>query len=114
MRFGDASRMKESTFKKFVRMPKFDEHIALHRLDCLGSFGSLASYDFVRDRVAAMPPEMMRPAPLVTGRDLLDMGLTPGPRFKVILSIAEDAQLEGTLLDREEALRWLREYIQKT
>ncbi len=114
MRFGDASRMKESTFKKFVRMPKFDEHLALHRLDCLGSFGSLASYNFVQNRVATMPPEMMRPAPLVTGKDLLDMGLTPGPRFKEILSAAEDAQLEGTLLDREKALRWLREYIQKT
>jgi poly(A) polymerase len=114
MRFGDASRMKESTFKKFVRMPRFDEHLALHRLDCLGSFGSLASYDFVQNRVAEMPPEIMRPAPLVTGKDLIDMGLTPGPRFKELLSAAEDAQLEGTLQNREEALSWLRDHIQET
>ena len=114
MRFGDASRMKESTFKKFVRMPKFDEHLALHRLDCLGSFGSLASYEFVQNRVATMPPEIMRPAPLVTGKDLIEMGLTPGPRFKELLSSAEDAQLEGTLRDREDALGWLRDRIRKT
>ncbi len=45
MRFGHATRMKESTLKKFLRMPHFDEHLALHRADCLASHGDLSTFD---------------------------------------------------------------------
>jgi poly(A) polymerase len=112
MRFAHAMQMKESTFKRFVRMPKFDEHLALHRLDCLASHGDLSLYDFVREKIASMPPDAMRPAPLVTGDDLIALGLEPGPRFKDILSTIEDAQLEGRLQSREEALAYLRQGLQ--
>jgi poly(A) polymerase len=107
MRFGHAMRMSESTFKKFVRMPHFDEHLELHRLDCQASFGDLTTYDFTRNKMAAMTPEAMRPVPLVTGDDLIAMGHMPGPRFKAILSAVEDGQLEGRLRDREEALQFV-------
>ncbi len=109
MRFAQAMQMKESTFKRFVRMRDFDEHLALHRLDCLSSHGDLSLYDFVREKIANMPPEAMRPAPLITGDDLIALGLAPGPRFKEILSSVEDAQLEGRLKNREEALAWLND-----
>jgi poly(A) polymerase len=111
MRFAQAMQMKESTFKRFVRMRDFDEHLALHRLDCLSSHGDLSLYDFVREKIANMPPEVMRPAPLVTGDDLIALGLAPGPRFKEILSSMEDAQLEGRLTTREEALAHLRQEL---
>jgi poly(A) polymerase len=107
MRFGQADHMKESTFKKFVRMPRFDEHLDLHRMDCLASFGSLASYEFVRGKMAQIPPEVMRPAPLVSGDDLIAAGHVPGPRFKAILAAVEDAQLEGQLNNKEEALKFV-------
>jgi poly(A) polymerase len=107
MRFGHAMRMSESTFKKFVRMPHFDEHLELHRLDCQASFGDLTTYDFTRNKMAAMTPEAMRPVPLVTGDDLIAMGHMPGPSFKAILSAVEDGQLEGRLRDREEALQFV-------
>ena len=107
MRFAQAMQMKESTFKRFVRMRDFDEHLALHRLDCLSSHGDLSLYDFVREKIANMPPDAMRPTPLVTGDDLIALGLAPGPRFKEILSSIEDAQLEGRLKTREEALAWM-------
>ena len=109
MRFAQAMQMKESTFKRFVRMRDFDEHLALHRLDCFSSHGDLSLYDFVREKIANMPPEAMRPAPLITGDDLIALGLAPGPRFKEILSSVEDAQLEGRLKNREEALAWLND-----
>jgi len=111
MRFAQAMQMKESTFKRFVRMRDFDEHLALHRLDCLSSHGDLSLYDFVREKIANMPPDAMRPTPLVTGDDLIALGLAPGPRFKEILSSVEDAQLEGRLKTREEALTHLRQEL---
>ena len=107
MRFGQADGMKDSTFKKFVRMPYFEEHLDLHRMDCLASFGSLASYEFVRHRMAQIPPEVMRPAPLISGDDLIAAGYNPGPRFKAILSAVEDGQLDGQLSNKEDALRFV-------
>jgi poly(A) polymerase len=108
MKFGQAERMSESTFKKFVRMPQFDEHLELHRLDCESSFRNLSSYDFVRAKIAALPPEAMRPQPLVTGEDLIAAGYAPGPRFKEILSAVEDGQLEERLQSKDGAMEFVR------
>jgi poly(A) polymerase len=104
MRFAHAQRMSESTFKKFVRMPHFDQHLELHRIDCQSSHGDLTTYNFTRQKMAAMPPEAMRPAPLITGDDLIAAGYEPGPRFKKILSVVEDGQLEGSLRDKNQAM----------
>jgi poly(A) polymerase len=108
MRFGHATRMKESTLKKFLRLPGFEEHLALHRADCLASHGSLSTYEFIRQKQSEIPPEKMRPSPLVTGHDLIAAGHTPGPKFREILGAVEDAQLEGRLLSRDEALAFVQ------
>jgi poly(A) polymerase len=108
MRFGDAMKMKESTLKKFMRLPDFVEHMALHRADCLASHRNLTTYEFIRLKRAEIPPEKMRPAPLVTGNDLIAAGHVPGPKFKEILSAVEDAQLEGRLPSRGAALEFVR------
>jgi poly(A) polymerase len=104
MRFGHAMQMNQSTLKRFLRLPRFDEHLDLHRLDCLASHGDLTTYNFVKERLAATPAEVMRPAPLIRGSDLIAAGYTPGPRFKQILSAVEDGQLEGRLRSREDAM----------
>jgi len=104
MRFADVARMKDSTFKKFVRMAHFDEHLELHRLDCQASHGDLTLYQFAKDKISSMPPEAIRPAPLITGEDLIAAGHKPGPRFKEILAAVEDAQLEGRLENKEQAM----------
>jgi poly(A) polymerase len=108
MRFGHATRMKESTLKKFLRMPAFDEHLALHRSDCLASHCNLATYEFVQRKQAEIPPEKMCPLPLVTGDDLIVQGHRPGPKFREILNAVEDAQLEGRLSSRDAALEFVR------
>jgi poly(A) polymerase len=108
MRFGHATRMKESTLKKFLRMPLFDEHLALHRADCLASHRHLSTYEFIRQKQAEIPPETMRPTPLVTGDDLIAAGHVPGPKFREILTAVEDAQLEGRLPSRDAALEFVR------
>jgi poly(A) polymerase len=109
MRFADVTRMKESTFKRFVRLPGFEEHLELHRLDCLGSHRSLDLYDFTREKLHAMPAGQIRPEPLITGDDLIQAGYTPGPQFKDLLTAIEDAQLEGSIRTKEEALALARE-----
>jgi len=107
MRFGDADKMKESTLKRFMRLPKFEEHMELHRIDCLSSHRKLGNYDLVRDRLEHTPTEEIRPQPLVNGRDLIELGYKPGAEFRAILSAVEDAQLEGSLNNKEEALSFV-------
>ncbi len=108
MRFAHATRMKESTLKRFLRLPGFDEHLALHRADCLASHGNLSTYEFIQQKCAEIPAEKMRPSPLVTGDDLIAQGHVPGPKFRKILSAVEDAQLEGRLPSRDAALEFVR------
>jgi poly(A) polymerase len=108
MRFKDVREMRTATLKRFVRLPRFEEHMELHRLDCLASHGSLDAYTFVQQFLLETPPEKVYPPRLVTGDDLKGMGLQPGPRFKEILLAVEEAQLEGRLLDRESALQFAR------
>ncbi len=108
MRFKDAERMKASTLKKFLRLPRFDEHMELHRMDCGASHGGLQCYEFVAEKLRNTPPEEIRPEPLLSGRELIELGYKPGPRFKDILSAVEDAQLEGKLRSRDEALEWVK------
>jgi poly(A) polymerase len=108
MRFGQTTRMSESTLKRFLRMPHFDQHLALHRADSLASHGKLSTYEFVKEKLAAIPPEKMRPVSLVSGDDLIAAGHIPGPKFREILEAVEDAQLEGRLASKESALEFVR------
>lgn len=108
MRFGHVTRMKESTLKRFLRMPSFDEHLALHRADSLASHGNLSTYELIREKLAEIPPEKIRPAALVTGDDLIAAGYAPGPRFREILEAVEDAQLEGRLASHDAALAFVK------
>ena len=104
MRFKDVGRMKESTLKRFLRMPDFAEHLELHRLDTLSASGRLENYELVKRKLAEFPEERLRPAPLVTGADLIAAGYQPGPMFSKMLAAVEDAQLEGRICTTEEAM----------
>jgi len=112
LRFKDVAQMRTATLKRFVRLPRFEEHLELHRLDCLASHGNLDAYSFVRRFLEETPPEKVCPPKLITGDDLKGMGLAPGPRFKEVLLAVEEAQLEGRLSDRESALRFARSICQ--
>lgn len=108
LRFIPVKRMRESTLKRFLRQEHFDEHLELHRLDCLASHGDLSNYYFCLEKLKEFEGEKMRPPRLLTGHDLMDMGLEPGPLFSEILTAIEDLQLEGQLETREQALDWVR------
>jgi poly(A) polymerase len=109
MRFGDILQMRPATLKRFLRLPKFTEHLELHRLDASSAHGDLRLYEFARAQFEAEPAPEQRAAPLLTGEDLIAAGYRPSPQFKAMLALAEDAQLEGTAATREEALALVRE-----
>jgi putative nucleotidyltransferase with HDIG domain len=111
MKFMEVPRMRESTLKRFLRQPDFEEHMELHRLDCLSSHGGLENYEFVRRKQQEVPPEQLKPAPLLTGRELIAAGYKPGPMFGIVLSEIEDAQLEGRISTAAEALQMAREKL---
>ena len=112
MKFADADRMKASTLKRFFRLDEFEEHLALHKMDCMAGSRNLDHWNFVRARWQAMPEETMRPKPLITGRELIAAGYVPGAQFKLMLRAVEDAQLEGTIATADEALKLVRERFQ--
>ncbi len=109
MRFADVTRMKESTLKRFFRLPKFEEQLELHRLDCMSSHRDLGLYEFAREKFHALPPEQIRPVPLITGDDLIAAGYRPGPLFKELLTAVEDAQMDGSVSTKAEALELVQQ-----
>ena len=109
LRFKDVEQMRLSTLKRFVRLPRFEDHLELHRLDCLSSHRNLDAYEFVTKFLRETPPSKVRPPRLVTGDDLRDLGLPPGPLYGEILRAVEDAQLEGRLASRQDALTFARQ-----
>ena len=109
MRFADTERMKTSTLKRFFRLEKFEQHLNLHRMDCMAASRNLDHYNFARERWLAMPEETVRPRPLITGRELIAAGYSPGAGFREMLQAAEDAQLEGAVTSEQEALKLVAE-----
>lgn len=108
MRFSHVHQMRESTLKRMLRLPAFDEHLELHRLDCSSSHGHLENYELAKTKFEQAAPEELRPPRLVTGDDLIKAGYVPGPDFSRMLEVAEDAQLEGRIQTKEEGLDLVR------
>jgi len=109
LRFKDAPKMRASTFKRFISMDGFDEHLELHRLDCLASHRDLSNWHYVAEQREKLPPEEVRPPRLLTGNDLQTLGYRPGPLLGRILAELEEAQLEGAIKTAEEARALVRE-----
>jgi poly(A) polymerase len=111
MRFRHVQEMRASKLKRLMARPTFPEELELHRLDCVASHGSLDNVEFLRKKAAELPAEVVKPKPLVSGRDLLAMGFTPGPLVGAVLAEVEELQLEEKLPSREAALEYARQRL---
>jgi poly(A) polymerase len=107
-----APRMRLATLKRMLADEGFDELLELNRIDSLGSNSYLGYYHFCREALRKLPIEEARPPRLITGNDLISLGLSPGPAFKEILREVEDLQLDGALGSREAALDYVRDHYQ--
>ncbi len=103
LKFMEVRNMRESTRKRFLRQPHFDELLELHRLDCLSSHRKMEAYHFCIEELSRLPAEALRPPRLLTGADLLAMGIPQGPQIGALLRQIEDAQLEGTITTPQQA-----------
>jgi len=108
MKFMFVREMRTSRLKRFMAEPHFDEHMALHKADCMSSHKDLGNYDFMLEKLKTYEPEEIHPPRIVTGTDLIEMGFVPGILFKKILGDVEEQQLEGTIKARDEALSYVK------
>ncbi|MGI9533811.1 MAG: CCA tRNA nucleotidyltransferase [Thermodesulfobacteriota bacterium] len=109
LKFKDTLKMKESTLKRFLSIPYFDEHLTMHLADCLGSHGIRDVYDFLKNKLENFEEEELKPTPLINGNDLIKLGYQPGPLFSVILGKVEEQQLEGIIKNKDDALSFIRD-----
>jgi poly(A) polymerase len=108
LRFMDIFAMRLSTLKRFLRLPHFEDHLELHRVDCLSSHRKLDGYTFAKEKYEELKREPEPPARLITGEDLIALGYKPGPIFGKILEAVEDQHLENPELTRDEAIDFVR------
>ena len=107
MRIRNAPDMRESTRRRFLRQDCFSQLLELHRADCMGCHGKLDLHEYCKAQLALLSEEQLRPPRLLGGRDLLELGLKPGPLVGRILDRLEEAQLEGNVESRDQALAWV-------
>lgn len=106
MRFKDAPHMKASTLKRLFQRDTFETELEQHRVDCLASHGDLTIYKFLKKKLGQFSKEDIRPELFLKGRDLIELGFVPGPRFGKILREAEEKQLDGAFRTKQDALNW--------
>lgn len=114
MQFMNVQQMRTAKLKRFMAEPHFEEEMELHRVDCGSSNGFTDNYEFLRKKAEEFAAEPLIPPPLVSGKDLIKLGLRPGPRFKEILEAIQTEQLEGRILDREPAMDYLKRLAAET
>ena len=105
MRFIDVKNMRRATLRRMIGSKSYPDEIALHRLDCLASHGKLDNYDYLRQAEEQIKGEPVLPEPLVSGRDIIGLGVQQGPRVGELLRRAYDAQLNGEAETREALLK---------
>jgi hypothetical protein len=108
MAFKDVTRMRVSTLKRFLARETFPLELELHHIDCSASHGDISNYDFLKMQMETLTQDEIRPQRLISGDDLIAFGLLPGREIGDILGKVEEAQLEGTVQTREEALALAR------
>ncbi|MEN6330759.1 MAG: CCA tRNA nucleotidyltransferase [Smithella sp.] len=109
MVFMNVQKMRKGRLKRFLRMPCFDLHLELHRLDCLASHSMLDNYEFCKNQLQHLAQEDLHPPRLLTGDDLIALGFPPGKLMGEILRALENMQLEGMIATREEAEKFVIE-----
>jgi poly(A) polymerase len=111
MTFRYVDDMRRSKLYRFLSQPNFNELLELHRLDAMSGPCNLEHYEFCKRVLAEVPPQVIKPERLITGKDLIDMGLTPGPKFREVLEKLETQQLEGEISTRDEAFDYLKALV---
>ncbi len=111
MNFKNVKQMRLSTLKKMLTRETIDEELELHRIDCLASHGILDNYNYLIEKRMQISSDKLKPQPYIKGKDLIELGLNPGPLFGELLAEIYDLQLEEKISSRDEAIKVLKQKI---
>ena len=109
--FKDVPAMRPARLRRLLAEPHFPELLVLYKADCGACHGLLTALPAIRAMRRRLARQALIPPPLVTGADVIALGVPPGKRIGELLAEATDLQLEGTLADRDAALSWLGERV---
>lgn len=113
MKFADVRKMRAGKLKQFISRPTFETELEMHRIDCLSSHGMLDNYTFLKDKLKEYAAEELKPSPLLSGHDLIALGMKPGPEMKPLLEELYLRQLEGEIQNRNQALQFAKKKLGK-
>lgn len=111
MRYMHVKEMRTAKLKRFMARPVFRDELELHRIDCAGSNGFTDNYEFLTAKLEEFSHAPIIPPKLVTGRDLIALGVEPGPLMREILTGVETQQLEGMVTTPEQAIAWVKAWL---
>ncbi len=105
----NAQKMRMGKLKRLFAHDGYPELAELYRVDSLSSTGNLDDYVFCQEMFEKLQEEEIKPEPIITGHDLIAMGLKPGPIFSKILDTIKDEQLEEKITTKEQAIKRVKE-----
>ena len=108
MQFKDVKQMRKATLRRLLMRETFPLELELHRLDCLGSSGDLEHYDFLLEQAEALKHQPQIRPPLLTGNDLIELGVKPGKELGALLHEIRELQLADELKTPREAKAWVK------
>ena len=108
MQFKDSLQMRKSTLRRMMLRETFPLELQLHRLDCLGSNGRLDTYDFLVAQSAELANQPEIRPPLLTGADLIALGMKPSKELGALLNEIREKQLQDELKTSDEARDWVK------
>ena len=112
MQFKDVKQMRKATLRRLLLRDTFPLELELHRLDCLGSHGNLEHYEFLRAQAEELKKKPTIRPPLLTGGDLIKLGLKPGPALGALLDEIREKQLQDELKTPHQARAWVKKHLQ--
>jgi poly(A) polymerase len=111
MQFKDVRQMRKATLRRLLLRATFPLELALHRLDCLGSSGDLAHYNFLVAQAEELKNQPQLHPPLLTGNDLIELGVQPGKELGTLLAEIRERQLADELKTPDEARAWVKQML---
>jgi putative nucleotidyltransferase with HDIG domain len=113
MQFKDVKEMRKATLRRLLLRETFPLELELHRLDCLGSFGGLELYDFLIQQAEQLKRKPEIKPSLLTGKDLIALGMKPGPAMGKLLDEIREKQLADELKNSRQAKAWVKRMLAK-
>jgi poly(A) polymerase len=112
MQFKDVKQMRKSTLRRLLLRETFPLELELHKLDCLGSHGDLELYDFLVQQAEELKKQPAIRPQLLTGNDLIALGMKPGKELGAMLHEIREKQLQDELKTPRQAKAWVKKFLQ--